>query len=178
MIFKGPDISLLFLIQSSWTIEKTLNHNEINRLIHWFNIFIRCLEYTVEGSEWKRKHYPLGTLFETINNINENNTRQVCGICITVEKRKAEKGDKEYGSMHPFWGFSSGSTIKNLPVMQEPRRLGFDPWVGKIPRKGAWQSTPVFLPGESPWTEEPGCLQTMGSQKVRHDWATKHSSTG
>ena len=67
--------------------------------------------------------------------------------------------------MHPFWGFSSGSTIKNLPVMQEPRRLGFDPWVGKIPRKGAWQSTPVFLPGESPWTEEPGCLQSMGSQK-------------
>ena len=27
---------------------------------------------------------------------------------------------------------------------------------------------PVFLPGESPWTEEPGGLQTMGSQKVGH----------
>ena len=30
----------------------------------------------------------------------------------------------------------------------------------------AWQSTPVFLPGESPWTEEPGGLQTMGLQRV------------
>ena len=33
----------------------------------------------------------------------------------------------------------------------------------------AWQTTPVFLPGESPWTEETGRLQPMGSQRVRHD---------
>ena len=25
-----------------------------------------------------------------------------------------------------------------------------------------------------PWTEEPGRLQSMGSQKVRHNWVTKH----
>ena len=45
----------------------------------------------------------------------------------------------------------------------------------KIPRKRAWQPTPVFLPGESPWTEEPGGLQSMGSQRVGHDWATRHT---
>ena len=28
-------------------------------------------------------------------------------------------------------------------------RLGFHPWVGKIPWRRAWQPTPVFLPGES-----------------------------
>ena len=28
------------------------------------------------------------------------------------------------------------------------RRPGFDPWVGKIPWRRAWQRTPVFLPGE------------------------------
>ena len=38
----------------------------------------------------------------------------------------------------------------------------------------AWQRTPVFLPGESPWTEEPGGLHSMGLQRVGHDWATKH----
>ena len=32
--------------------------------------------------------------------------------------------------------------------------------------------TPVFLPGESPWTEEPGGLQSMGSQRVGQDWAS------
>jgi len=54
-------------------------------------------------------------------------------------------------------------------------RPGFDPWVRKIPWRRAWQPTPVFLPGESPWTEEPGRLQFMGSQRVRHDLVTKHN---
>ena len=29
------------------------------------------------------------------------------------------------------------------------KRPGFDPWVGKIPQRRAWQPTPIFLPGES-----------------------------
>ena len=45
----------------------------------------------------------------------------------------------------------------------------FDPWVGKIPWRRAWQPTPVFLPGETPWIEEPGGLQFIGSQRIRHD---------
>ena len=36
--------------------------------------------------------------------------------------------------------------VKNPPACG---RLGFDPWVGKIPWRRAWQPTPVFLPGES-----------------------------
>ena len=28
------------------------------------------------------------------------------------------------------------------------KRCGFDPWIGKIPWRRAWQPTPVFLPGE------------------------------
>ena len=32
------------------------------------------------------------------------------------------------------------------------------PWVGKTPWRRAWQLTPVFLPGESSWTEEPRAL--------------------
>ena len=52
------------------------------------------------------------------------------------------------------------------------RRRGFDPWVGKIPWRSAWQPTPVWLPGESPWTEEPGVLQSIGPQRVRQDWHT------
>ena len=29
------------------------------------------------------------------------------------------------------------------------RRLRFDPWAVKVPWSRKWQSTPVFLPGES-----------------------------
>ena len=39
--------------------------------------------------------------------------------------------------------------VKNLPVSVGDTRHGFDPWVGKIPWRRAWQSTPVFLAGES-----------------------------
>ena len=33
-----------------------------------------------------------------------------------------------------------------------------------MPWRGAWQPTPVFLCGESPWTEEPGGLQSIWLQ--------------
>ena len=59
--------------------------------------------------------------------------------------------------------------VKNLPTSVGHKESKFDPLVGKIPWKRAWQPTPVFLPGESPWTEELGRLQSMGSQRVRHD---------
>ena len=55
--------------------------------------------------------------------------------------------------------------VKNPSAMQE---TGFNPRVGKIPWRRAWQPTPVFLPGESPWTEETGGLHSMGSQRVEH----------
>ena len=31
---------------------------------------------------------------------------------------------------------------------ENPRRLGFDPWVRKIPWRREWLPTPVILPGE------------------------------
>ena len=43
-------------------------------------------------------------------------------------------------------GLPNGSAVKNR--LQCSRR-GFNPWVGKIPWRRAWQTTPVFLPGES-----------------------------
>ena len=34
-----------------------------------------------------------------------------------------------------------------------------------------------ILAWEIPWTEEPGGLQSMGLQRVRHNLATKHTQT-
>ena len=59
--------------------------------------------------------------------------------------------------------------VKNLPAVQELQEThGFDPCIGKISWNRAWQPTPVFLPGESPWTKEPGKLQAIGLQRVEH----------
>ena len=44
---------------------------------------------------------------------------------------------------------SSGSSVKNLPALQEPQKMQCNPWVRKTPWRRAWQLTPVFLPGES-----------------------------
>ena len=60
--------------------------------------------------------------------------------------------------------------VKNLPAnARDVRDAGSIPGLGRTPGGGAWRPTPVFLPGESPWTEEPGGLLSMGSQRVRHD---------
>ena len=79
-----------------------------------------------------------------------------------------------YRSTSPFLnlklkGFPGSSSGKE-PTCQSRRhkRHRLDPWVRKIPWRRAQQPTLVFLPGESPWTEEPGRLQFMGSQTVRH----------
>jgi len=40
--------------------------------------------------------------------------------------------------------------VKNLPAYAgEGNKCGFNPWVGRIPWRRAWQPTPVFLPRES-----------------------------
>ena len=46
-------------------------------------------------------------------------------------------------------GFLGGMNGKEPASAGDIKRHGFDPWVGKIPWKRAWQPTPVFLPGES-----------------------------
>ena len=48
-------------------------------------------------------------------------------------------------SLYYCWASLVAQTVKN-PL--QCRRPGFNPWVGEIPWRKAWQHTPVFLPGE------------------------------
>ena len=59
--------------------------------------------------------------------------------------------------------------IKNLPATQETW-LWFLGWEDPLKKGMAIHSS--ILAWEIPWTEEPGGWQSMGSQKVGHDWAT------
>ena len=63
------------------------------------------------------------------------------------------------------------------PASQCRRRntYRFDPWVGKIPWRRKWQLASSILAWKIPWTEEPGGLQSMGSQRVRHDLEAEHT---
>ena len=62
-----------------------------------------------------------------------------------------------------------GGSVGYLRISLQCRRAEFEPQVGRIPWRRAWQPTLVFLPGESPWTEDPGGLQSMRLQRVEHD---------
>ena len=69
-----------------------------------------------------------------------------------VRSHQTAQNEKEWNytlTIH-HRGFPGGANGKE-PTCQCRRykRCRFDPWVGKIPWRRAWQSTPVFLPGES-----------------------------
>jgi len=57
-------------------------------------------------------------------------------------------------------GFTGGSDGKESTY--NGADLGSIHGLGRTPWRRAWQPTPVFLPGESPWTGEPGALQSTG----------------
>ena len=60
--------------------------------------------------------------------------------------------------------------VKNLPVMQEMRvqSLGQED-----PLEKGMATHSSILAWRIPWAEKPGGLQSVGSQRVRHDLATK-----
>ena len=64
-----------------------------------------------------------------------------------------------------FLGFPGGSDDEELAYNEGD--LGSTPGLGRSPEGG--HGNPLqFLPGESPWTEEPGGLQSLASQSIRH----------
>ena len=69
-----------------------------------------------------------------------------------------------------LWGFPCGSVVKNPPAMQEPQET----WVQSLGREDPLEKSMAIqssiLAWRIPWTEEPGGLQSMGSQRVRHNW--------
>ena len=73
------------------------------------------------------------------------------------------------GKTPTYFGKPYRETIDMIRIHLQCRRPGFDPWVGKIPWRRRWQPTPIFLPGESLWTEEPWGLQSTKSQRGRHN---------
>ena len=60
--------------------------------------------------------------------------------------------------------------VKRLPAMQETQ-VRSPGWEDPLEKEMATHSS--TLAWKIPWTEEPGRLQSMGLQRVGHDWATE-----
>ena len=67
-------------------------------------------------------------------------------------------------------GFPSGPLLMNLPASAGT-------WVRCLVREDPLEEEmathSTILAWEIPWIEEPGVLQSMGSQRVKHDLVTK-----
>ena len=89
--------------------------------------------------------------------------------CRLWGRTESDKTDATYSSSSsiPFDKTSLvAQRVKNLPAMQETwiRFLG---WEDTLEKEMATHSN--ILAWRIPWTEEPGGLKSVGSQRVRHD---------
>ena len=90
----------------------------------------------------------------------------VCDYWVTTE------GSRSREAISPL--VSTTQMVKNLPAAQETRvwSLGQE---DPLEKEMATRSS--ILAWRLSWTEEPGGLQSTGSQRVRHNWATNTLST-
>ena len=79
-------------------------------------------------------------------------------------------------SIIPGWGFPGGTSGKETACqLRKCKACGFNLWFRKMPWRRAWEPTPVFLPGESPWTEEPSRLQSIAGTESDTTEVTEHT---
>ena len=71
-----------------------------------------------------------------------------------------------YKRYHITWASLVAQTVKNLPAMRE---TGVGSLGREDPLEKGMATRSTIVAWRIPWTEELGGLQSMGSQRVRHD---------
>ena len=66
--------------------------------------------------------------------------------------------------------------VDNPPAMQETQEMLVQPLGQEDPLEEEMATHSSILFRNSPWTEESGGPQSIGSQRVGQDWATKHTA--
>ena len=100
----------------------------------------------------------------------KSGTRQACPLfnivlevlATAIRSEKEIKGiqiEKEEGKLSTVCRLYDSDGQESACIAGD---LSSIPGLGGSSGKKKWQPTPVFFPGESPWTEEPGGLQSMG----------------
>ena len=127
----------------TWLVERSL----------WWAV--ECSVYSRDSKEWQDRLSKKSDRWG-LSEVGRDHTR-TCGIQISF--------------IYNYLGYSQSKvaqTVKNLPRMQETQVcfLGLDD-----PLEKGMATHSSILAWRIPWTEEPGGLQFMGSQRVGHNWA-------
>ena len=120
-------------------------------------------EYTTQS-----KHYPQWWKIESISPKVRNKTR-VPTFTATIQH---SSGSFDHSNQSRKRNTLVVQMVRNLPAMRETWVWPLD-WEDHLEEGMATHFS--TLAWRIPWTEEPGGLQSTGSQRVRHDWLTKHS---
>ena len=67
--------------------------------------------------------------------------------------------------LHTIMGFLGGSVVKNPPAIQEMQEMWVQSLSGEDSLEDDMSIHSSILVWKIPWTEEPGGLQSMGSQR-------------
>ena len=70
-----------------------------------------------------------------------------------------------------YWTSQVVLVVKNMPVNARDIRWRFDSWVEAIPLEESMATHSSTLAWRTPWTEESGGLQSIGLQRIEHDWS-------
>ena len=102
---------------------------------------------------------------------------------LTLDRINGERKHTNFSSMY-MGALTRTEEVTGLPRCLSGKEsasnaedVGLIPALGRSPGGRHGNPTPGFLPGESPWTEEPGGLQSTGSQGVGHDLVTKQQQS-
>ena len=83
-----------------------------------------------------------------------------------------------------WWAMVHGITKSWTRLSTQHKGLSTDKWIQKMWIQSLGQEDLLdltthcsILAWKIPWTEEPGGLWSMGSQRVGHDWVTEHGHT-
>ena len=101
-----------------------------------------CLENPMDGGAW----------WATVHRVTKNQTR-LSDFTFTFTKAIS-------------WTSLVAQTVKHLSTMWETRVRALG-WEDPLEKEMAIHSSTITW--RTPWTEEPGRLQSMGSQRVGHD---------
>ena len=120
---------------------------------------LACLYLSVSALSHLFKHESVNTKWIIIHVIKNQTVKQPLQIMLCVIKVD-------------FRASLVAQRVKRLPTMQET-------WVQSLGREDPLEKGMAphssTLAWKIPWTEKPGRLQSMRSQRVRHDWATSFS---
>ena len=128
------------------------------------------LEVELKGKQVRIKAYNL-IMWSKRSMEEDRRHDKTSTISQSIRKLKQAASGNAFRHFPPMSEYSQGSPFCRLPRWVSGkestcrcRRCVLDPWSQKTPWRRKWQPTPVFLP-EFPLTEEPGGLQSTGSQE-------------